>query len=112
MKQLKAAQPGAPRFLDLNGPLNLKTISAAHGQLVAALAASADLTLRLDADPTADLTLVQLIESARRSARAQGGALTLARPAEGGLLDTLKRGGFLETPDQREFWLNRPAGPQ
>jgi hypothetical protein len=52
-----------------------------------------------------DLTFVQLIESARRTARETGAAFALATPAAGQLRETLERGGFLASADDQEFWL-------
>jgi hypothetical protein len=55
----------------------------------------------------ADLTLVQLIESARISATQDGKTFSLSAPASGALLTVLERGGFLgELVDPRtQFWL-------
>ena len=51
----------------------------------------------------ADLTLVQLLLSARKAAERDGKRLTLAVPASGALLDALTRGGVLAAADP--FWL-------
>jgi len=97
----------APMTVRLGGPLNLQTIGAAHRALVEALDGGGDVVLAMDPDPAVDLTLAQLIISARRSLQAAGAALTLAEPARGGLLDLLRRGGFLETAENRAFWLKQ-----
>jgi hypothetical protein len=63
----------------------------------------------LDFDDAAevDLTLVQLIESARISVAREGKTLRLSAPASGALLAALERGGFVGEPtDPRtQFWL-------
>jgi hypothetical protein len=55
----------------------------------------------------ADLTFVQLIESARRSAMESERSIQLRHPAEGAVLQVLQRGGFLDPgdPDRAAFWL-------
>jgi hypothetical protein len=57
------------------------------------------------ADATVDLTFVQLLESARRTAREADVAFALAEPAGGQLRETLERGGFLAAADDKTFWL-------
>lgn len=58
-----------------------------------------------------DLTFVQLLESARRKAGENGVGLTLSKPADGALLEVLRRGGFLDddTSDRAKFWLQGAA---
>jgi hypothetical protein len=62
-------------------------------------------TVTVSADAVIDLTLVQLLESGRRAAAEGGGRLMLAEPATNALAETLRRGGFLQTVEQRAFWL-------
>ena len=54
-----------------------------------------------------DLTFIQLIESARRSAIESGRSVRLRQPAGGAVLQVLRRGGFLEgdDPGRSDFWL-------
>lgn len=75
--------------------------------MVDALKDHADVTAKIAADAVVDLTFVQLLESARRSAAETGKSFALAAPASGGLLETLERGGFLSGGDaaRRQFWL-------
>lgn len=54
----------------------------------------------------ADLTSVQLLEAARRKAEVLGINLSLSAPADGALLEVLKRGGFVDgTGERATFWL-------
>jgi hypothetical protein len=101
------ADPASPGDVSvaLSGELTIRTITAAHAQLSEAFEAGSDVRVALEPGATVDLTLVQLIEAARRSAREAGGAFALAGPAEGELLAILHRGGFLTTGEQRAFWL-------
>lgn len=99
-------------LVELTGDLTLRTIASAHRQLSDALSAHPVVAASVDPAATCDLTLVQLLESARRSAAEQGRGFALAAPAAGGLLETLTRGGFVETADQRAFWLKDSGAPQ
>lgn len=91
--------------VELSAELNIRTISEAHAQLCEALKSEAPIVVTVPPDAVADLTFVQLMEAARRSCGEGGGQLSLSRPADGGLLETLRRGGFLEAADSRRFWL-------
>lgn len=61
-------------------------------------------------DAVIDLTFIQLLESARRTARETGVAFGLAAPATGALRETLERGGFLVAADDQDFWLMNSEG--
>ena len=99
-------------LVELSGELTIRTIGDAHQQLRDALAAHPEVAASVDPAASVDLTLIQLLESARRSAAEQGRGFALAAPATGGLLETLTRGGFVETADQRAFWLKDSGEPQ
>jgi hypothetical protein len=96
-----------PLVVDLAGELTIRTIAEAHARLLAALETHSAVTARVDAEATVDLTFIQLIESARHTARAAEASFSLAAPAQGGLLEALHRGGFTQTADQRAFWLEQ-----
>lgn len=100
-----------PSIVALTGELTLKTIGAAHLLLLDALKANSNVTAVVDEAAVVDLSLAQLLEAARRSAADAGGSFNLTAPATGGLLETLRRGGFLEAADQRSFWL-KDSGDQ
>lgn len=93
--------------VDFVGDLTIRGVAAAHAQLRDALAGGGAVVAWIDPDASVDLTFVQVIESGRRSARETGAGLALAAPAQGALLETLTRGGFVERPDQRAFWLDQ-----
>ena len=94
-----------PSGVELSGDLTIRGIKAAHDRLSSALRDNSAIEVRIADDATVDLTLVQLIEAARREKRDAGGDLTFATPAPQPLLDVLTRGGFLEAADSRRFWL-------
>ncbi|MCI3135427.1 STAS domain-containing protein [Phenylobacterium aquaticum] len=91
--------------VELSTDLNIRSIPDAHAQLSEALKSGAPIVVTVPPEATVDLTFVQLMEAARRSNGDRGGQFSLSRPAEGGLLETLRRGGFLEAADSRRFWL-------
>ncbi|EJC81219.1 hypothetical protein Rleg4DRAFT_2894 [Rhizobium leguminosarum bv. trifolii WSM2297] len=57
----------------------------------------------------ADLSFIQLIESSRRQAKADGKTFKLSTPARGSVLKVLERAGFTESFDQEDskFWLHK-----
>jgi hypothetical protein len=91
----------------LSGDLTIRAIGDVRIQMIDALRDHAEVTAKVADDAVVDLTFVQLMESARRSAREDGKAFALAAPATGQLRETLERGGFLAGDDaaRREFWL-------
>lgn len=89
----------------LAGDLSIRGIDAAHQLLTDAFKDDVDLVVSVAEDAAVDLTLPQLILAGRKTADGSGRALRLAAPASGGLLETLRRGGFLESPSERDFWL-------
>ena len=91
--------------IDFVGELTIRNISEAHRDLASALSASPAVQAQVAADAAVDLTFVQLLQSARRTARETGVAFALTAPAEGPLRETLERGGFLAAAEDREFWL-------
>lgn len=86
------------------GELTVRTITEAHQKLLSE-SVNAD-TILVDASKVTDvdLTFVQLIESARRSASKDGKRLTMAAPLPPVLRDLLERGGFLSAGDSASFW--------
>jgi hypothetical protein len=56
-----------------------------------------------------DISFIQMIEAARIHAGTAGKSIALAQPATGALLETLRRGGFLEgmSADDAKFWLHQ-----
>jgi len=79
----------------LTGELTIRTIEAAHARLRERLAQRADLEIDATGATQVDVSFIQLLLAARRSAAAAGTAVALAAPAAGALRDALIRGGFL-----------------
>ncbi len=91
--------------LEFTGDLSIRAIGAAHGVLTEAMKGGGDIMVSVADEATIDLTFVQLIEAGRRTARGAGQAFSLSASASGPLLETLRRGGFLEAAGDRDFWL-------
>jgi len=105
---------GAGMSVDLEGScvrfsdtINISNISAAHDILLSVIEGNSSVVIDIESLEEADLTFVQLIESARRSAAESGRSIQLSRAAEGAVLQVLQRGGFLdpEDRDRTDFWL-------
>lgn len=81
-----------------------------HRALISTIAQHTSVVADCSAIREADLSAVQLLLAARRSATAQGKHLALAAPASGALLAVLERAGMLapnspeDLPDA-DFWL-------
>jgi len=89
-----------------SGPATIPHVADAWSRLSAAVTAGGDLVVDISCVTDADLSFVQLIESARASSAQQGATLRLAGPAEGALRDVLERGGFLDgaNAERLQFW--------
>ncbi len=91
----------------LAGVIDVRSVQDSFEKLRAAAATGAALHIDLAQVTEADLTFLQLIESARRTAREAGTVVRLSDPAPDHLRETLRRAGFLsDPPDERtRFWL-------
>lgn len=100
-----------PFVVELAAELTIRHIADLHAQVVEAFRDHETVTVKIAEDATVDLSFIQLIESARRTAAEDGLDFTLDAPAAGPLLQTLERGGFLAAadPGRREFWLQGPG---
>ena len=96
-------QTGTTGELRLAGPFTIRNVAELHKTLQSALASGGDLSIDLPGDAEADISFVQLLISARVSARAAGNDIRLKNAASGPLLDVLERGGFLAA-DDTGFW--------
>jgi len=91
--------------IEFVGELTIRSAVESRERLLAALDGASTVWANISPDTVIDLTFVQLIEAARRTAREAGGEFRLSEPAAGQLRETLARGGFLATSQDREFWL-------
>lgn len=97
---------GKDGAIAFSGPATIPHATDAWSRLSAAVAGGGDLVVDISGVTAADLSFVQLIESARATSARQGATVRLAGPAEGALRDVLERGGFLDGADAErlQFW--------
>ncbi len=80
-----------PMRLSLIGPLTVRTIDEVAARLTEALARHETVLVDCAGAEAVDVSFIQLLLAARRSA---GARLGLAMPLPGPLLEALERGGF------------------
>ena len=93
-----------PRF-------TIREIAEIHQQLLQAFAGTSRLCLDIDDEALVDLSFVQLIESARRYAEANGKTLLLARPVGANVGALLERCGLSAgaAGHSARFWFHEEA---
>jgi anti-anti-sigma regulatory factor len=98
-------------IIALSGKFTLSNISEAHRTLLEVLDIDTPVSIDIDGVTEADLSFVQLIESARRAFAERGQALSLRNGAGEAVLPVLRRGGFLDPsdPSRTSFWLKEGA---
>jgi anti-anti-sigma regulatory factor len=112
-KQKKKAR-STESTLSFDGTRALSHANDVRTSLIAALHASNVVVLECGNLEDVDLTFIQCLLSARRSATEQGKTLSLAAPAAGSLREVLQRGGFLNARDSNSspdeaFWTTGAA---
>ena len=89
----------------VSGSATQRQVAELHGRLTIALAEHGSVSIDCRAATDVDLSAIQLLLAARKSAAAAGNSLTLRYPADGALHAALLRGGFLADPAEQAFWL-------
>jgi ABC-type transporter Mla MlaB component len=79
----------------LHGAMTLREADAVRSRLLEAMSMHDTVEIDCSAVTGADVSFIQCLIAARRTAAASGKRLSLAAPAQGALLDALVRGGFL-----------------
>lgn len=94
--------------VDLSGLTDFRNITKAHEKILAAIqnTQNGSLTLFVPADGEVDLSFVQLLYAAQLMAKKNNIRLMLDKPAAGSFLNTLQRGGFINT-NSNDFWLEK-----
>jgi ABC-type transporter Mla MlaB component len=90
----------------LDGDLTVRSAARIQGQLVDLLDRHRAIELDCAGATDIDLSFVQLVLAARKSADAIGASLTLSHPAGAVLHDAVTRAGILTCDAERAFWLN------
>jgi anti-anti-sigma regulatory factor len=88
----------------LDGALTVRGIDAVQARLAAALRQHSVVTVDCGAATEIDLSLIQVLLSARASATYAGKTLRLATPAQDALRAALQAGGFLPDAPDAAFW--------
>ncbi len=93
--------------IKLSGVIDVRSIADSYEKIKHAVDAKRGVVIDLAGVTGLDLTLLQLIESARRTAALGGTVVRLAAPATGLVRETLERAGFLSDPlgEASQFWL-------
>jgi anti-anti-sigma regulatory factor len=92
------------------GPkVNIRNINDIYEELLAQFEGSDHVVIDLDAAEDCDLSMIQLIESARRHGSDTGRDVILAKPANASVAALLARAGFLEgfSAADSKFWLHK-----
>lgn len=95
-------------IIDCGSNGSLAAIPALAEQFRAAFAQADDIAIDLSTLGSAELSLIQLIESARRQAAVDNRALSLVAPAPPALADILELSGTLwaRDPADLQFWFH------
>lgn len=101
--------PASVAKFNLDEKANIRTITDIHTRLYSALTTSDAVELDTAACTEADLSAIQLIESARIYARTAGKEFRLSGPVAAPVEAVLARAGFLEKASDadRRFWFNQ-----
>jgi len=104
--------PAADRVLALQGTQGVREAAQTAATMLAALAEPGDLLLECAGVTEADLSLIQIILAAQRSAIARGKRLALAASPPAALRQALERAGFAQ-PDATDpaCWASHGATP-
>jgi hypothetical protein len=88
---------------------NIRNIKDTYADLLALFDESDAIEIDLDAATECDLSLIQLIESARNHAAAAGKDIALLNPANDATVSVLGRAGFLDgfSAEDAKFWLHK-----
>jgi hypothetical protein len=86
------------------GEQTVRTIAGTHNALLEYYAATPNVVFDPAAITEADLSIVQLIESARQTALRDGKKVCISGPLPVSLRDVLVRGGYLNSPESALFW--------
>ncbi|MGH7035184.1 MAG: STAS domain-containing protein [Stellaceae bacterium] len=103
------AQVDAKRVLRFDGSLTLPRAETIRSILAGALDEGGGVAIDCEGATEVDVSFIQLLLAARRSAAHRGASLALAAPAAGALRTALERGGFLTAASKggasdSDFW--------
>jgi len=85
-----------PKIVSVSGARSIREAAQTHADISAALQEPVDICLDCADVTQADVSFIQIILAAHRSAQASGKVLALSAAPEGALLSALQRGGFAQ----------------
>ncbi len=97
--------------MTLGGPLTVRNAKPIRARMIEAIRQYPMVTIDCAGATEVDLSFIQLVLAARKSAAAAGKSFSLARPAAGVLLQGLLQAGLVGPADgqpvaDQNFWLN------
>lgn len=103
-----------PSPVDLGIDPSIKTVAELRDQLITAIAEQDSVVVSAARTTSIDISVLQLLASAHRSATAAGKPIAIQASSDGALQQTLQRTGFVSPagePLTREgsFWIPTPA---
>jgi hypothetical protein len=89
--------------------VNIRNIKDVHTDFSTYVKSNANIEINLDSCEDIDLSLIQLVESARKSAETEAKSISLTKPANDIIQATLKRAGLLDafSNGDAKFWLHK-----
>jgi ABC-type transporter Mla MlaB component len=111
MSELLMHELAVTDHLKLGGPLTVRLAKQIRARIIEALGQFPSVTIDCSGATEVDLSFIQLILSARKSASASAKTLSLAQPADGALLEALRQAGLVAPADRepvadQTFWLS------
>lgn len=103
----------APTYVSMPSSLTVREAEHVHACLVEAVRDRPTIVLDCRAATEIDLSFIQLVISARKSARAAGKTVAVVPPADGRMTEILHRGGLIGATDalpaDQLFWFHKEA---
>jgi hypothetical protein len=89
--------------------VNIRNIKDIHTDFLTYVKNNKSIEVNLDDCQDIDLSLIQLVESARKSAEAEAKSISLTKPANDIIQSTLKRAGLFDAFSNvdAKFWLHK-----
>lgn len=89
--------------------VNIRNIKDIHSDFLTYVKNNNSIEINLDGCGDMDLSLIQLVESARKSAEAEAKSISLTKPANDIIQSTLRRAGLFDafSGHDAKFWLHK-----
>jgi anti-anti-sigma regulatory factor len=89
--------------------VSIRNIKQVHAELLDCVNKRDEVEIDLENSIEIDLSLIQLIEAARKTAETSGKSISLTRPANDTVRAALERAGLFDsfTSDDTKFWLHK-----